>query len=98
LLCHSLLSHLLSSPQASLLPYTTLFRSFSIAALIACATISEVPGCALCALKTTGQPAASADAVSPPAVENASGKLLAPKTATGPSGIRRWRISTRGAG
>src|SRR5699024_4265453 len=45
---------------------------FSIAALIACATISEVPGCALCALKTTGQPAASADAVSPPAVENAS--------------------------
>ena len=43
-----------------------------------------MPGCALWALKTTGQPAASAEAVSPPAVEKASGKLLAPKTATGP--------------
>ena len=32
----------------------------------------------------TGQPAASAEAVSPPATEKAKGKLLAPNTATGP--------------
>lgn len=32
--------------------------------------------------------AAKADAVSPPAVENASGKLLAPNTATGPKPMR----------
>ena len=32
---------------------------------------------------------ANAEAVSPPATENARGKLLAPKTATGPSAI--WR-------
>ena len=37
-------------------------------------------------MTTTGHPAASADAVSPPAVEKASGKLDAPKTATGPIG------------
>ena len=49
-------------------------------------------------LTTTGQPAASAEAVSPPAVEKASGKLLAPKTATGPSGTIRWRMSARGSG
>ncbi len=49
-------------------------------------------------LTTTGQPAASAEAVSPPAVEKASGKLLAPKTATGPSGTIRWRMSARGRG
>ena len=36
------------------------------------ATNSAVPGCEPCAFTTTGQPAASADAVSPPAVENAS--------------------------
>ena len=59
-------------------------------------TSSLVPGWALCALKTTGQPAARAEAVSPPAVEKASGKLLAPNTATGPSGIWRWRMSARG--
>ena len=35
----------------------------------------------------TGQPAASADAVSPPQTENANGKLLAPKTTTGPRAI-----------
>ena len=57
-----------------------------------------MPGCASCALTTTGQPAASADAVSPPATENASGKLLAPNTATGPSGTARWRMSGRGNG
>ena len=34
-------------------------------------TSSLVPGWALCALKTTGQPAARAEAVSPPAVEKA---------------------------
>ena len=61
-------------------------------------TISLVPGWALWALKTTGQPAARAEAVSPPAVEKARGKLEAPNTATGPTGILRWRISTRGIG
>ena len=50
------------------------------------ATISDVPGCAGCALQITGHPAASAEAVSPPATEYASGKLLAPNTATGPRG------------
>ena len=35
-------------------------------------------------MATTGHPAARAEAVSPPATEKASGKLLAPKTATGP--------------
>jgi hypothetical protein len=57
-----------------------------MAASIACATISPVPGWAECPLTTTGQPAASAAAVSPPAVEKASGKFEAPKTATGPIG------------
>src|SRR6478609_8911691 len=41
-------------------------------------TSSEVPGWASCALTTTGQPAARAEALSPPATEKASGKLLAP--------------------
>ena len=50
-------------------------------------TKSPVLGCAGCALKITGQPAASAEIVSPPATEKAKGKLLAPKTATGPKGI-----------
>ena len=62
------------------------------------ATSSLVPGCAGCAFTTTGQPAASAEAVSPPATENASGKLLAPKTATGPSGRSIERKSGRGSG
>ena len=35
------------------------------------------------AFTTTGQPAAKAEAVSPPATENASGKLLAPKYGDG---------------
>ena len=43
-------------------------------------------GCAGCALATTGQPAASADAVSLPRTPKANGKLLAPNTATGPKG------------
>ena len=62
------------------------------------ATSTPVRGWAGWPLTTTGQPAASADAVSPPAVEKASGKLLAPKTATGPSGTIRCRRSGRGRG
>ncbi len=61
-------------------------------------TSSEVPGCAGCALTTTGAPAARAEAVSPPATEKARGKLLAPKTATGPTGMWRRRMSPRGSG
>ncbi len=59
---------------------------FRTLARIACPTSSLVPGCAGWALTITGLPAARAEAVSPPATEKASGKLLAPKTATGPSG------------
>ena len=55
-------------------------------------------GCAGCALTTTGQPAAKADAVSPPGTEKANGKLLAPKTATGPTGTRTSRSSGWPAG
>ncbi len=62
------------------------------------ATSSPVPGCDGWPLTTTGQPAASADAVSPPAVEKASGKLLAPNTATGPIGTSMRRTSGRGIG
>ena len=62
------------------------------------ATISPVPGCDGWPLTITGQPAASADAVSPPAVENASGKLEAPNTATGPSGTSMRRTSGLGIG
>src|SRR5215217_2464795 len=68
------------------------------AAWIACPTSSPVPGCAGCPFTTTGQPAASAEAVSPPATEKASGKLLAPKTATGPRAMLRSRRSARGKG
>ena len=46
----------------------------------------------------TGAPAASAEAVSPPATEKASGKLLAANTATGPSGTSRCRKSGFGSG
>ena len=67
-----------------------------MAAWIASATISPVPGCAEWPLTITGQPAASAAAVSPPAVEKASGKLEAPNTATGPIG--RWIIMRSGRG
>ena len=52
---------------------------------IAMPTSSEVPGCCGRALTITGQPAAKADAVSPPATENAKGKLLAGNTSTGPT-------------
>src|SRR5271157_5188127 len=63
---------------------------------------SEVTGCPSCALTTTGQPAASAEEVSPPATENANGKFDAANTATGPTGrlIRRrsgttpWAVVT----
>jgi hypothetical protein len=43
-------------------------------------------GCAGCAFIITGQPAANAQAVSPPAVEYANGKFDEPNTTTGPSG------------
>ena len=46
----------------------------------------------------TGQPAANAEAVSPPAVEYANGKLLAPKTTTGPNGTNIFRMSCLGIG
>ena len=68
------------------------------AARSSCATSSPVPGCDGWPLTTTGQPAASAEAVSPPAVLNASGKLLAPNTATGPIGTSMRRMSGRGIG
>ena len=44
----------------------------------------------------TGLPAASADAVSPPATENAKGKFEAENTATGPTPVRMRRSSGRG--
>ncbi len=71
---------------------------FFAAVIIASATIAEVPGCAGCPLKITGQPEAKAEAVSPPATEKASGKLLAPKTATGPMGMSICLISDFGTG
>ena len=52
---------------------------------------AEVCGCDSWALTTTGQPAASAEAVSPPATENANGKLDAANTATGPMGLTMRR-------
>ena len=60
--------------------------------------ISAVPKCDEWAFTTTGHPAAYADAVSPPATENASGKLLAQKTATGPKGRSIERKSCFGRG
>ena len=57
------------------------------------AVAADVCGCPSCALTTTGQPAASAEAVSPPATENANGKLDAANTATGPTGWLTRRIS-----
>ena len=68
----------------------------STALTMARATSSDVPGWAEWAFRTTGQPAAKADAVSPPATENASGKFDAANTATGPTPIRRLRRSGRG--
>ena len=46
----------------------------------------------------TGFPAANAEAVSPPAVEKAKGKLLAANTTTGPIGISILLISGLGIG
>ena len=54
-------------------------------------------GCDGCALTTTGHPAASADAESPPATENASGKFEAAKIETTPNGcwdLRRSGLAT----
>src|SRR5271168_700135 len=62
------------------------------AALTTLPTRAEVSGCAGWAFTITGQPTAKAEAVSPPATEKASGKLLAPKTTTGPRGTNRERI------
>ncbi len=47
----------------------------------------------MCALTTTGFPAASAEAVSPPQAPNANGKFPAPNTTTGPSGRSTRRTS-----
>ena len=58
----------------------------STARAIASAAIAAVVGCAGWALTTTGQAAASADAVSPPGVAKAKGKFDAPNTTTGPIG------------
>src|SRR5690349_21567378 len=71
---------------------------FSDADMIARAVSTDVAGWAGCALTTTGQPAASADAVSPPATENTRGILHALKNSTDPSGISIQRISGLAAG
>ena len=71
---------------------------FSAAFIIADATNSPVPACIGCDFTITGHPAANAAAVSPPAVEYANGKLLAPKTTTGPKGIIILRRSGFGIG
>ena len=71
---------------------------FSAAFITAVAINSPVPACIGCDFTSTGQPAAKAAAVSPPAVENAKGKLLAPKTTTGPIGKLSFLISGFGCG
>ena len=71
---------------------------FLAALIIAAATNSPVPACIGWDFKITGHPAAKADAVSPPAVEYAKGKLLAPKTKTGPIGINIFLKSGFGTG
>ncbi len=58
------------------------------AADAASATRRDSSGWPGCAFTTTGQPTASADAVSPPATENANGKFDAAKFRTGPTGTR----------
>ena len=75
-----------------------LAREPDTAAVIASPTSSQTPGCAGWPLTTTGHPAAKALAVSPPATPKARGKLLAPKTPTGPKGIIRRRKSGLGRG
>ena len=72
--------------------------AFAIASTITWATISHVPGCPGCALTITGQRAANAAIVSVPATEIASGKLLAPNTATGPTPTSIARTSGLGSG
>ena len=62
------------------------------------ATISPVAMCIEWLFTITGHPAAKADAVSPPAVEKANGKLLDPKTTTGPNGTSILRKSSFGSG
>src|SRR5690606_7768307 len=71
---------------------------FSAALLMAIVTNSQVPGCEGCPFTMTGHPAASAEAVSPPATENANGKLLAPKTPTTPNGFCMYLKSDLGKG
>src|SRR5690606_42100538 len=71
---------------------------FCAAFTMALDTRELVPGWEECAFTTTGQPEARAEAVSPPAVENAKGKLLAPNTATGPIGTSILLISGFGMG
>ena len=71
---------------------------FSAALITAPATISPVAACIGCDFTITGHPAANAAAVSPPAVENANGKLEAPKTTTGPRAIFIFLKSTFGIG
>ena len=48
--------------------------------------MAHVLGCDGCAFAITAFPDAIAEAASPPATENANGKLLAAKMATTPSG------------
>ena len=69
----------------------TLFRTASPTSWL-------VPGCAEWAFTITGFPAANAEAVSPPATEKASGKLLAENTTTGPSGRSSERMPGFGKG
>ncbi len=71
---------------------------FCAAFTIADATNAPVPACIGWDFTITGQPDAKAAAVSPPAVEYAKGKLLAPKTTTGPKGISIFLISDFGIG
>ena len=61
-------------------------------------TRTESLGWAGWALATTGQPAARAEAVSPPATEKANGKFDAPNTATGPIGTMNLSSLGRGNG
>ena len=59
------------------------------------ATIVEGAGAAAA---PAAKPAAKAEAVSPPATEKAKGKLLEPKTTTGPNAVSIRRKSGRGRG
>ena len=70
----------------------------SMAAWAARASSSHTPGCPGCPFTTTGQPAPKAATVSVPTTEMAKGKLLAPKTTTGPMGESMRRTSGLGSG